>query len=381
MPRAKKIVSKEISILSTPNWSSIKLDMQPIKGKDYDRLFADALYYVHYEVKSASLAKTFVSYCTKYFDKKKAATLKKLPDWRFDVIGKYTYLAAKGVELNDYHREEIEKEYNTMLSEVLPEVEEKPEEVKKKAPIISIQDRMREQVESLLSTWEQYIDNIFTGEEQDLKKLDLYREIQAYQPEVKAPHAKIILDEIMKLHGDYIQVKEFKDEDIKEEYAHLSATQRKAYFTLIEKIQIACDTVINTKKATRKTRKPKAASKEKMVAKLKYKDNEPSLGMASINPIEIFDCEQLWVYNIKNRKIGVYVADDMIKTLGVKGTTIVGFDPTKSVWKTVRKPEELLKGVGKLPRTKMKKLYDEIKTTETKMTGRINDQTILVKAF
>ena len=143
---------------------------------------------------------------------------------------------------------------------------------------------------------------------------------------------------------------------------------------------VACDTFINTGKAVRKPRVKKAPSKEKLISKIKYKESEPSIGLASVNPLSIIDSSILWVYNTKNRKLGCYVADSMGQVLSIKGTSIIGFDPKKSLQKTVRKPD-ILKGANKLSRTKIQKQFDEIKATETEMNGRLNEHIILVSTF
>ena len=70
----------------------------------------------------------------------------------------------------------------------------------------------------------------------------------------------------------------------------------------------------------------------------------------------------------------------MAQVLSIKGTSIIGFDPKKSVCKTVRKPE-LLKGSNKLSRTKIQKQFDEIRATETSMNGRLNEHIILISTF
>ena len=129
----------------------------------------------------------------------------------------------------------------------------------------------------------------------------------------------------------------------------------------------------------RKTRKKRTVSKDKIVSKLKFKQSEPSLGLASINPMNILDAQVLWVYNTKNRKLGVYVAEEH-HNLMIKGTTIVGIDTKQSVQKTLRKPE-LLKGADKLARTKFQKLFEGLNAVETEMTGRINEHTLLIKVF
>jgi hypothetical protein len=65
--------------------------------------------------------------------------------------------------------------------------------------------------------------------------------------------------------------------------------------------------------------------------------------------------------------------------LGVKGTSITGFDEHKSVQKTLRKPEEQLKefkGAGKVA---LRKFLEDIKAVDIKLNGRLNEDTILLK--
>jgi hypothetical protein len=239
---------------------------------------------------------------------------------------------------------------------------------------------MRDQVSDLCGQWDDAVDQLCFSSF-DLAQFDPHSQMQVFNGGViKAAHAKIIKDMYEGLYKEAQEVVEWKDEQIKESYSYMTAKKRKEYLAFFEKIMTACDTYINTGKAVRKTRVKKAPSKEKLIAKIKYKESEPSIGLASINPLSIIECTTLWIYNTKNRKLGCYVADSMGQVLTVKGTSIVGFDPKKSVCKTVRKPE-LLKGAGKLARTKMQKQFDEIKATETSMNGRLNEHIILISTF
>jgi hypothetical protein len=95
--------------------------------------------------------------------------------------------------------------------------------------------------------------------------------------------------------------------------------------------------------------------------------------------VDIVGAEVLWVYNVKNRKIGKYVADSHGGALGVKGTTIIGYDEAKSVQKTLRKPEEQLKQFLASSKVDLRKFIENIKTTDIKLNGRINPDTILLK--
>jgi len=140
-------------------------------------------------------------------------------------------------------------------------------------------------------------------------------------------------------------------------------------------------------KVNRKPRKPKEINKEKVVAKMKYRKSDETLKLVSINPTEIIGASELWVYNVKTRKIGKYVAQN-IDPLGagregsglmIKGTTIIGFNETESVQKTLRKPAEQLKEFADCGKVKLRKYMDEIKTTDIKLNGRINLDTVLLK--
>ena len=66
--------------------------------------------------------------------------------------------------------------------------------------------------------------------------------------------------------------------------------------------------------------------------------------------------------------------------LGVKGTTITGFSETLSICKTVRKPEEKLKEFKSAGKVQLRKFLEDINATDTRMNGRINEETILLKA-
>ncbi len=384
-PKAKRNLS--VNGMSIPEWGLVKKDIKPFKNPngvlmDYKRLFDSAMYYVHYEVPLKTLVTSFIKYAER-FDKKKAAVLKVLPDYEFMSVGKYAYMALKGVELEESTHEHLEKRFKELFdkAEKLTKVKKAADTEKGKMPVMSIQDRMREQVTNLCAKWDDAIDQLCFSKDFDLAGFDPHSQMQTHNSGViKAAHAKIIKDMYWNQYQEAQEVVAWKDEQIKEGYSYMTAKKRKEFLAFYEKIMVACDTFINTGKAVRKPRVKKAPSKEKLISKIKYKESEPSIGLASINPLSIIDSNILWVYNSKNRKLGCYVADAMGQVLSIKGTSIIGFDPKKSVCKTVRKPE-LLKGANKLSRTKIQKQFDEIRATETAMNGRLSEHIILISTF
>ena len=197
--------------------------------------------------------------------------------------------------------------------------------------------------------------------------------------EVKAAHARIIKGFYEKDLAELEELASGKgDEQLKEGYAHRSKKQIRSLITFYQEIMSACDMLAQEAKVNRKPRKTKVVPKDKIVAKLKYmKSNEP-LKLVSINPTDIIGSKELWIFNTKTRKLGKYIASEFAD-LGVKGTTITGFDEFKSVQKTIRKPEEKLKEFKAAGKVQLRKFLEDINATDTKMNGRINEDTVLLK--
>jgi len=195
----------------------------------------------------------------------------------------------------------------------------------------------------------------------------------------KAAHARIIRDFYAR---DLAELEELAggkaDDQLKEAYGHRTKKQIKAFIAFLKEIESACTMLMEEAKINRAPRKAKVVSKDKLVAKLKYlKSNEP-LKLVSINPADIIGAKELWTYNTKNRKLGKYVASDF-HDLGVKGTSITGFDEVKSVQKTLRKPVDQLKEFKAAGKVQLRKFLEDINAVDTKMNGRINAEIMLLK--
>jgi hypothetical protein len=131
-------------------------------------------------------------------------------------------------------------------------------------------------------------------------------------------------------------------------------------------------------KVNRAPRKTKAKPVEKIIGKMKFLKQDDKLKLVSINPADILGAKELWVFNIKTRKIGKYVAAEF-QELSVKGTSITGFNESVSVQKTLRKPEEQLKEFKAAGKVQLRKFLEDIKAVDIKLNGRINEDTILLK--
>ena len=242
----------------------------------------------------------------------------------------------------------------------------------------SIQERVKEAALRMTEEIEDAIEGFHADPENfDPKAFKMLNLLKG--KEVKAAHARIIKTLYSRDLAELEELASGKgDEQLKEGYSHRSRKQIKNLIAFYQEIMSACDMLAQEAKVNRAPRAKKSVPAEKIVAKLKFmKTNEP-LKLVSINPADIIGASELWIFNTKTRKLGKYVASEF-NTLSVKGTTIINFDEFKSVQKTIRKPEEKLKEFKAANKVALRKFLDDINATDTKMNGRLNEDTILLK--
>jgi hypothetical protein len=272
--------------------------------------------------------------------------------------------------LSDQIRDVIEAGKNDVLAE---------EELQTpKGPIMTIQDRLREASFAMLDEIEDALGTFGAAPDEfnpkQFKVLNLLKGKQA-----KAAHARIIRDYYSPQLAEYEEAKAGTCEQLKEGYSHISKKNLQKLIDFHNEIVSACEMLMQEAKVNKKPRAKKAKPVEKIVEKLKYcKANEP-LKLVSINPTDIVGAKELWIFNVKTRKLGKYVAADF-QELSVKGTSIINFNETLSVQKTLRKPEDQLKEFKAANKVALRKFLDNIKAVDIKLNGRCNEDTVLLKA-
>jgi hypothetical protein len=238
----------------------------------------------------------------------------------------------------------------------------------------TIQDRLNEKTSEHLAYFEGLYDEVIAGGTVDPKAYDYLVANTVPQSQIKK-----FEDLFMRRKTELGEALGKADEQVVEAYKHYKAADFKRHHAFIQSILDALDQYRNVKKATKKARVKRAPNKEKVVSKLKYMKEEKTLKLVSINPVDIIGAQELWTYNTKTRKLYKYIADSLHGPLGIKGTSLTGFDEAKSVGKTLRKPEEKLKEFARASKVQLRKFLDEIKATETVGNGRINADMILLR--
>ena len=169
----------------------------------------------------------------------------------------------------------------------------------------------------------------------------------------------------------------------KDATARLSIRQRRTYINFVNKIiDEARAFVENNKKQiklNRKPRKKKVKSAEQLTSKVQFKQSEPKLKITSVLPSQIVGANAVWLFNTKYARLTYLVAADN-QTLSIKGTTVQNFDEKKSLTKKIRKPEKNLSELLNMGKVSMLKSYLSLKTKPIVANGRLNKDTVILKA-
>lgn len=297
--------------------------------------------------------------------------LEKLPDDYFQNLGFVCRMKLRGAPLSSKNEQWITTFIENLKNKVKP-----VEPVKAVGPVVSIQERVEQKSKEYIGELEGAIDDCLFV--RDFSAIEPYELMQSLG--IKGAHTPHIVKFFQKRLEEINTVISTKDPDLKEAYSHLSKAELKDYAKYLNTIIADAGKLAHNAKVTRKPRKKKAKPVDKIVEKLQFKKDDNGFKIVSINPTDIVGSNQLWVFNTKTRKLGVYNATDA-GGLSVKGTTIVNFDEKTSVQKTVRKPETVLPQCLKGGKIILRKLLPEINAVEQELTGRINSDIILLRVI
>jgi hypothetical protein len=243
-------------------------------------------------------------------------------------------------------------------------------------PKFNIQERMAEKTAEFLGELEGRFDDFTLEFKGEPKLVELMTQMN-----VPAVQVKTVQEFINKKIAEFEEVNSTKDSQLLEAYKHLGKRQITAMIKWWTQALSDANSYNVVKKASKAPRKKKAVLPEKVVAKLKYAKEFKELALKSADPTTILTAQELWVYNTKTRKLGIYIADQYAGVLTVKNSSIMGFDAAASVQKTLRKPKDQIKEFTANGKPAAKKWFKGIKSTEIKLNGRISTDVILLKAY
>ena len=374
-PRAARVAfADEKYTGSEPVWDTERA--LGFTDADFDHHLRRSFYYYNYHYTQKDCKKYVVEWMQKQptvFTKRDIGAFIRSADRSMSMTACSLVMAHRqGMPLKARHIDFLKEAIAKCIELAEPEVEEtKTTTAEVYRP--TIQDRLNEKSSEIIGELEGIFDEVHLNNRVDFKPYDFLVANNVVQSQLNKYET---LYNRRRAELQAAQARE--DEQVREGYSHYKAADFRRMIGWIDNLLAAVGQYRGVKKATKKARIKKAPSKEKLIAKLKYAKTDTTLKIVSINPADILGASELWVYNTKTRKLGKYVAG-AYQTLSVKGTTIINFDEQKSTSKTLRKPEEKLKEFAKAGKVQLRKFLDDIRATETLLTGRINADIVLLK--
>ena len=278
----------------------------------------------------------------------------------------------------------LRKEIEKVLKDGALDRDDDEDAPKVEKPVVyvpNIQERLREAAGEMSEELDAAIDAWITDPEafdpKEFKIVNLLRGKGA-----KAAHARYIKTFFARGQNELLELSSGNaDDQLREAYKHNSRKNVNKLITFYESIMAACDQIAAEAKVMKKPRAKKVKPAEDLVKKLKFLIKDDKLGIVSVPPAGIIGAQGVVVFNVKTRKIGYYISKTS-QGLGVKSTSLTDFSE-KSFQKTMRKPPEQLKEFKEQNTQKRFETWftKGIKTTETLLNGRFNEDTIILKVF
>jgi len=349
------------------------------------KAWRDGLNYYNYHYTTGDLIKYASQYGTQHlkWTKQDVAAFNEVEDWRTGITAAACCkMLMNGAPLRDETREFLTKRFAEVMALGQERLAAKKATEGKTVVKFTIQDRMREKLNETIGEIEGWYDDYRAGKE--------VPDMVAWMREHNVPQQFVnqIADEftprIEEIEQSIAMRKKKNRTDMEDQlvegYQHITKEKHKLIAEFYDKLTTALETYGAVKKAVRKARVKKPQSKEKMVKKVKYCVQNTELNLVSINPVDILGSNTLWVYNIKTRKLGKYVAASDAGQLGIKGSAIVGFDAKQSVAKTLRKPPEQIKQFAAAGKVALRTWLEDIKAVPVNLNGRLSADWVLLKA-
>ena len=247
--------------------------------------------------------------------------------------------------------------------------------------VISIQERLRNKVNVMFGELDDVIDEFVDNDFQH----DFNCYLWLRDKDVKAQHCPIFVELMKPMVDELLDARSGMDSQLQEAYNHMSTEQMDKYIDFMQGILNDILSYETAQKAIKIPRRKKTVSVDRQVAKLKYLKSFDDLKLTSIAPEQIPGAMQLWLLNIKTRVLIKYDAMDR-GGLKIQGTTLKNWSKMNSTGKKLRElknnpPIDVVNRVLTGGKIILRNIFKDINTKEIQVTGRINNDMILLKAI
>ncbi len=353
-------------------------------NEQYTRAWHQGLYYYNYHYSAGDMRKYVSQYGTMHcnWSKQDVQAFNECEDHRIRItLCAVSKMLLDGAPLREDTKSFIEKRHKELLDYGRAQLAAKIP-VADNVVKFTIQDRMREKLSDIIGEIEHWYDNYRAGKE--VPDMVVWMRENNVPQQFVNQIAEYFTPRIEELEQSIAMRKKKNRTDMEDQlvegYQNITKEKHKLIADFYNKLTTALETYGAVKKAVRKAKVKKPPSKEKLVKKVKYCIQHAELNLVSINPVDVLGATQLWVYNVKTRKIGKYVAASDAGQLGIKGSAIIGYDAKQSTAKTLRKPQEQLKQFAAAGKVALRTWLDDIKAVPVNLNGRLSADWVLLKA-
>ena len=367
-----KIKKRSQYLLAEPNWATLSLINDE---EERAEAFKKTQYWIHQEIANKETYKSFREWVAKCsgWDKKTQKSVLGCADWRFMTIGQYAFFQLKTGWMPAQSRVWIDNK----LPELIEKGNEAIAEKKEAKKVVVLKPKViRQQLPMFLDAVELSLENMADGKKGSsveglLKSISLNKQeaSEAYEELNKSLDEFKEVQRVRKIRG-----RSDWDEQLVEGYSHISRPDTKKIVDYLEDANMQ----LISMKETKVVRRRKPQDPRKIVARLRHLQADKDLNIASINPVDILGSSEVWVYDVKRKRLGLYKSKQD-GGLGVKGTSITGYDEGLSYEKTLRKPDEQLPIITKKSRNALHEAVGKIRGKQMKVKTRINPNMLLLK--
>jgi hypothetical protein len=344
------------------------------QNADMDILLEKAVYWYRQNFTSSAAKKWIAEWLTDEGREEDAKAVSYASKNSLKMISAYCRCASRGFPMTEKQKEFICKNVNELLNEARRRVPTEPKER------ITVQDRIEAKANEMLTTLEPVLDFASESVVGTKKKpnpiMDWIR-----GADLNKPMATMAIHRLQKSYSDLKAAHDKTDKDLVEGYSYLKPKSMKCLIEYFDEAICNLNDRLGVLNASRKPRKCKPKSVQTQIKNLKFMEKSNVFGVDSVKPSDILGTQGFLMFNTKNNKATVFVAAEPKTGLLVKGSTVIGFDSSKSFEKTVRKSEEFVKNTNDCRKTfaVAVRYLNNIKTKSVIPTGRVNKHCLLLQ--
>jgi len=355
-----------------------------IAAAPFDRGIDAVHSYFHTEVERKDLISALKSYAKTKTSAEDYKYLNACPEYKFWSLGYHCATAAYVTYTNEtskrieYWKEKLNDYVQQLVELGKPLYFEKLQRQKDSDRVVSLSPMQRLQnkvsatiMQDLLNLEDQWIEGEKTT-------IDLYQEFKRHGLPASAagPVREVVEGWLL----DYEDAYHKRCSDAVEGYSHLKRPEINRRIKACQVMLSDLDKLKSAAKAVRKTRVKGPRAADKQVARVQYKVEDNDFKLVSIPPIQIVGRARLYTFNTKSRVLTEYVTT-VANGFEVSGTSIKNFDQVSSRAVKLRKPDDFIPLILNKTPLQIDKEWKTLTTKSSVPNGRLNKDTILLRAL